>query len=91
MIFIDDVRSNDYFVKKPIEVTISDLGDEVIAEFTEAEISVSGDTASEALSWLKERIVGSYVRFNNQRDKLGPMSMRQLQVLEKYIEEKKSA
>jgi hypothetical protein len=91
VISIDDLHSNDYFLKKPIEVTISDLGDEILAEFTEAEISVSEDTASEALSWIKGRIVGSYVRFKNQRDKLGPMPMRQLQVLEKYIEENKSS
>jgi hypothetical protein len=87
VIHMNDLESNRYYLKEPIEVTISDLGNEVLAEFLEAEISVSEDTASDALSWLKDRIVGSYIRFKSQRDKLGPLPMRQLQVLERYIDE----
>ncbi len=87
VIYLNDLCSTKYYLKEPIEVTIYGLGNEVLAEFQEAEISVSEDTGSEALSWLKARIVGSYVRFKNQRDKLGPVPVRQLQVLEKYIGE----
>jgi hypothetical protein len=91
IIHIDDLNSDKYYLKEPIEVTITDLGDQILAEFVEAEISVSEDTASEALSWLKSRIVGSYVRFKNQLDKLGPVPIRQLQVLEEYVGEEQSA
>ena len=85
IISIDDLHSNEYVLKHPIEITISDHGDEILAEFTEAGISVSEDTAVDALQWLKDSIIDSYVTFNNQRDRLGPIPKRQLQVLEKYI------
>lgn len=91
IIHINDLDSDKYYLKEPVEVTITDLGDQILAEFVEAEISVSEDTASEALSWLKGRIVGSYVRFKNQLDKLGPVPIHQFQVLEKYIGEEQSS
>jgi len=91
VIYMDDLGTDKYYLKESIEVTITDLGDQILAEFVDAEISVSEDTASEALSWLKDRIVGSYVRFKNQLEKLGPVPIRQLQVLEKYIGEEQSS
>ncbi|MGC2223839.1 MAG: hypothetical protein WA624_16585 [Methylocella sp.] len=87
VLHINELDTDKYYLKEPIEVTITNRGDQILAEFVEAEISVSEDTASEALSWLKGRIVGSYVRFKNQLDKLGPVPVRQLKVLERYIGE----
>lgn len=84
---IEDLGSSEINLKTPITVTLIDLGAEVIAEFREAEISVSEDTASDALQWLKESIADTYITFKKQRHRLGPLPMRQLRVLEEYLVE----
>jgi hypothetical protein len=85
---INNVDDDEFFVKFPIDVVLTDVGGEYIADFPEAQISVSEDSAAKALSWLKARIVGSYRRFEGQKERLGPVPMHQLRVLEKYIGKK---
>jgi hypothetical protein len=81
------LNNSKFKLRMPIQITITETQDEVIAEFPEAEIAVSEDTIPLALAWMKRRIIGSYIRFKASRDKLGPVPTRQLHVLEKYIVE----
>ena len=61
---------------------------EYLAEWAEAEIITSGETAEEAVQWLKETIVSLYKFYNSNRETLGPLPGRQLSILEAYIAEK---
>ena len=82
---IDDLPSDTYYLAESIEAKISYIDGEYLAEFAEAEIVTSGETAEEAIQWLKESIVNLYEFYNDNRGALGPLPRRQLNILETYI------
>ena len=88
VVTIGDLGSDKYYLTVPIDAILTDLGDEFVAEFPAAQIAVSEDTAEDALRWLRDWIVDSYVTFKSHREKLGPVPAQQLQILERYIGEK---
>ena len=74
-----------YRLKKPIQACVDRIsGDEVIAAFPEAGISICGDSPTEAIQMLKTEIVELYEILKKEA-RLGPEPQRQLLVLEKYI------
>lgn len=77
-----------YVLKNPIPVCIDRIaGDEVIATFKKANISICGNSATEAIQLLKTEIAELYVILKKEA-KLGPEPQRQLLVLEGYIGKK---
>ncbi len=90
MFSIDGLPSDTHSLMQSIEAKISYIDGEYLAEFAEAEIVTSGETAEEAIQWLKETIVSLYEFYNNNRGTLGPLPERQLIVLEAYIAEKQA-
>lgn len=85
---IDILGNEDYVLKRPIPIIISEKDDEYVAEFPEAEIVTSGETADEALRWLKGTIVDTFELFRTERNILGPLPRKQLRVLEGYLGKK---
>jgi hypothetical protein len=76
-----------YALCKPIKVTLKEENaDEYIACFEEARLSRSGDSAQEAINWLKSSIATLYdVLRKKDPKKLGPLPTRQLKVLGEYL------
>ncbi len=62
-----------------------------MAQFTEAEITTSGDTREETIEWLRNTVVSLYELYDRERAALGPLPRRQLDVLETYIGEEQFA
>lgn len=87
---IDDLPSDTHYLMQSIEAKISYIDGEYLAEFAGAEIVTSGETAEEAVQWLKESIVSLYKFYNENRGTLGPLPERQLSILEAYIAEKQA-
>ena len=87
-VIIDSLPGAAYRLVKPITVKISYGDAEFLAEFSEAEMVTSGDTLKEATEWLRDTIVSLYELYNNERAALGPLTRRQLAVLETYIGKK---
>ena len=57
-----------------------------IASFLEASLAASGDTEAEALDGLKDRIITTFERLESKTDdKLGPVPLRQKQLLTSLI------
>ena len=70
----------------PINAVIRATEHEYLAEFLEANLGVSGETRSEALDGLKDRIVLTFERLAGKSDdRLGPGPLRQKRVLESLI------
>jgi hypothetical protein len=78
-----------YTVLKEIPVTITKNDNYYVAEYHEANISMSGDTEKEAIENLKSFILDSLDCLRNmQNDSLGPAMLKQKQVLLSTIKEK---
>ena len=84
---IDSLPGTGYGLVKPIAVEISYDDGEYLAQFTEAEITTSGDSPEETIEWLRSTIVSLYELYDRERATLGPLPRRQLDVLEAYIGE----
>jgi hypothetical protein len=77
---------NGYALRKPITIALKESQGEYVARFTEAELSRSGETAREAIDWLKSSIVTLYEMLSKKDPKeLGPLPKRQLKVLGEYL------
>jgi hypothetical protein len=88
LMYLDSLGNRKFQLKKPIPIFIRQEDDaEWIATFPEAELSRSGDSAVDAITWLKSSIVELYELFKGE-DQLGPLPQRQLRTLERYIGEK---
>lgn len=86
VIGISDLGSDKYYLRSPIFITLrQEEDDEYIVSFGEAEISRSGETAKEALDWLKSSLVELYELFKKQHSQLGLLPQKQLRTLEKYL------
>jgi hypothetical protein len=87
-VIIYDLQSRRYDLKKPMLVTAtSDDQKEWLITFAEAELSRSGDSFQEAMSWFKASVIELYDLLRGQ-SKLGPLPKRQLEVLGHYLVEK---
>jgi hypothetical protein len=76
-----------YALRRPIMVTLNEENNgEYIACFEEAMLSRSGETAREAIDWLRSSIVTLYDLLKEKDPKkLGPLPSRQLKVLGNYL------
>lgn len=85
-IFLLDLDGK-YGLRNPIIVILKEEREnEYIACFEEAALSRSGETAQEAIDWLKSSIVTLYnVLRKKDPKKLGPLPARQLKVLGDYL------
>ena len=82
--YLTDLDSASYILRRPALVTLKESNGEYILSFPDAEILTSGDTADEALRWMKDSIVTVYKTLKSERA-LGPLPKRQLKALENYI------
>ena len=74
-----------YKLQRPIAARIDHISDdEVIASFPEAELSICGNTATEAIQLLKTEITETY-EILKKEPKLGPVPQRQLKILGRYL------
>jgi hypothetical protein len=85
--FINSFPGEAYRVLAPIAVAVDRAGDEYIAQFTEANIAMTGATSTEAVENLMADILDTYELYSRQVAALGPGPERQLQVLRRYIAE----
>lgn len=88
--FLTDLDSAKYALKGPIAVSLEMNDDEYVMSIPEAGISTSGDTATEALRWLKDSIVSTYEVLRSNKTSLGPLPKQQLQALEAYVVKKQA-
>ena len=87
VVVINTLMSEPVIVKTPIYITISNVDDSYIAEFSDANISASGDTPDEALTNIKDIICAKYLLFKKHRvEELGKKIYQQYLILCQYIE-----
>lgn len=77
-------------IKKAINIEISWDDDGIIATFPQAEIVTSGDTALDAIDWMKDTIAANFKLFSSERGALGPLPERQLAALEEFVGQKQT-
>ena len=82
---IVDLPGGAHELKRPVDAKIRYSDSEYLAEFAEAEIVTSGETAEDAIQWLKETIISLYDFYKNNQSALGPLPKRQLSVLGAYV------
>lgn len=82
---IEDLPTDSHYLKRPIDAAISYGDGEYLVEFEEAEIVTSGETAEEAIRWMKDTIVSLFDLYVAERPALGPLPRHQLSVLENYV------
>jgi predicted RNase H-like HicB family nuclease len=70
---------------KPIQTLLQQSGEDYVATFLDANINASGETQEEAITNLKDVIVGSFDALEASSDKLGPGPSRQLAVLRQFL------
>jgi predicted RNase H-like HicB family nuclease len=74
-------------MRLPIPVTIEGDGEDFTASFMEANVSASGETEADAIANLKDSLLSSYEVLENLPDsELGPLPMRQWEVLKSVVE-----
>ena len=84
LLYLSDLENSSYVLKKLVPITLREANEEYILSFPDAEILTSGDTAHEALRWMKHSIVTMYRTLKSERA-LGPLPRRQLKALENYV------
>jgi len=83
-----DVGTPEYVVKQPIEVTIEEYDEEIVARWPETETFGSGATESEALTALKSDILSLYEDLAGQRpEELGRLPTAWWRLLNRVLEE----
>ena len=82
---LDDDRLK---IIRDIPVLLEIYEDEVIAKFVDVEVSGFGETEYEALDNLKRNIVSIYYELKEDKDSLGPLPQKWLEILKNIIEEK---
>jgi hypothetical protein len=74
-----------YQLRRPISVSIENIAPgEFVASFEEAEISMSGSSATDAVQGLLYALISVYQEYTGH-PLLGPIPAKQLRVLEKYL------
>lgn len=83
---IETLTPEPYEVLKPFTAVLTYEDEGFVASVFDASIFASGDTEEDALANLKATIIDTYERLNELRDdKLGPVPLRQKQILSKVI------
>lgn len=83
---IESLAPEPYAIIKPFYVVVCLEDEQCIASFFDANLSASGDTQEEAVSNLKDIIIGSFeILTTTNKSKLGPGPAQQRAVLEQFI------
>ena len=84
--WIKDFSGEPYRVLKAIPVTVRDLDIEgVEAAFVDGNIAWVADDRVDAVNGLKAEILNTIEDFESNKDRLGPESKRQLEILLTYL------
>lgn len=83
---VETLTPEPYIVKRTFHVVVCPSDDDFIATFFDANIGMSGDTATEAVANLKASIVDAFEQFEKYESVLGPEPTRQLAVLREFIQ-----
>lgn len=90
-IFLTDIDSEVYRLVKPARLTITQSAEDgYVIMFPEADISVAGETADEALLWMKSSIVTVFETLVSE-SALGPLPALQLAALESHLGKKSAS
>lgn len=85
---INSLHSDEFRLKQPMPIQLSwEYDCEYIASFRLASISMSGDSATEAIGLLRDHLVAIFKKYKSA-ERLGAGATKQLDELEKYIVEK---
>ena len=85
--YLSDATVN---LRQPVMVVVTDLGDSFLCQFTDCNISASGETQFLAVENLKDIMVATYKRLSAKpANRLGLMPAHQLAVLSKFLVEPK--
>lgn len=83
---IQSLAPASYELVKPIEAVVQLMDDEYVASFFDANLSTGGDTQVEAMSNLRDLIVGTFeILIETKDSELGPGPSRQKAVLREFI------
>ncbi len=83
---IQSLAAEPFELVKPISVVVRKQGDQYIATFFDANLSASGDNDVEAVSNLKDIIVGAMeILEQHELSQLGPEPRHQLEVLSGFL------
>lgn len=83
---IQSLAPEPYELIKPIEAVVQLVDDEYIASFFDANLSTGGDTQVEAISNLRDLIVGTFELLTETKDSdLGPGPRQQKAVLKEFV------
>ena len=75
-----------YELVAPVSAIIRENDGNFVTSFVEASLAASGDTEAEAIDGLKARIITTFERLESKPDdKLGPVPLRQKQLLTSLI------
>jgi len=81
-----DGRLEGYLVKRPIRISYEVVSDtEVLAQFAEANFSVSGISRQDAFQALTEEILAAFDDWTADESNLGPGPKQQLAILRQYL------
>ncbi len=83
--WIRDFPNEPYVVSRAIPVTVAFTGDGFLASWGDANIAMTGDSESAALSELAADILDTYETYDAEADTLGPGPARQLALIKTYI------
>lgn len=86
---VETLSPEPFVVKKPFHVVVRPSDGEFIATLFDANLSMTGDTAEEAVASLKATIVDTFELFEENEKKLGPEPERQLAILRELIQRQK--
>jgi hypothetical protein len=83
---IETLAPEPFILKKSLHVVVRPFDEEYQANFFDANIGMTGDTAEEAVGNLKQLIVDIFEQLESNEASLGPAPMRQLAVLRDFIQ-----
>ncbi len=83
---LNSLKHLEYRLRHPIFISLEYDAEQVIASFDDIEAFSSADTESEAMDLLRDEIVSLYEDLKTDRDNLGPLPAKWLQLLEATIE-----
>jgi predicted RNase H-like HicB family nuclease len=83
---IQSLAPEPYEVIKPLLATVRMVDAQYVASFVDANVASGGETLEEAMSNLKDMIVGTFELLNETEDsELGPGPSRQKAILKEFI------
>jgi hypothetical protein len=83
---IETLAPEPVLLKRPLHVVVRPTDGEYQATLFDANIGITGDTAEEAVSNLKQLIVDVFEQLECNEGSLGPAAIRQLAVLKEFLQ-----